>query len=130
MFGAIAAGSSRVWWPRSRLAGSHAGLYGWSSGTSFSTPEVAGAAALVWAANPALTAQQVAAVLKSTASGSGRWNPRLGFGVIDVAAAVAAARGQPIAPRLKAGSWLSLRRLGSRRLRSIAPPSEAGRCGR
>jgi len=118
VFGAIAAGSPRVWWPRSKLAGSHAGLYGWSSGTSFSTPEVAGAAALVWAANPALTAQQVAAVLKATASGDGRWTPRLGFGVIDVAAAVGAARGQPIAPRLKAGAWLSLRRLGSRQLRS------------
>ena len=121
VFGAIAAGSSRMWWPRSRLTGSHAGLYGWSSGTSFSTPEVAGAAALVWAANPALTAQQVAAILKASASGNGRWNPRLGFGVIDVAAAVATARGQPIAPRLKAGAWLSLRRLGSRQLRSSAP---------
>ncbi|HKB20408.1 MAG TPA: S8 family serine peptidase [Gaiellaceae bacterium] len=118
VFGAIAAGSSRKWWPRSALPGSHAGRYGWSSGTSFAAPEVAGAAALVWAANPALTAQQVALVLKSTASGQGRWNPRLGFGVIDVAAAVAAARGQPIAPRVKAGSWLSLRRVGSREARS------------
>ena len=102
VFGAIAAGSSRMWWPRSRLPGSHAGLYGWSSGTSFATPEVAGAAALVWAANPALTAEQVAAILKSTASGGTRWNPRLGFGVIDVAAAVAAARGQQVAPRVRA----------------------------
>jgi hypothetical protein len=75
---------------------------------------VAGAAALVWAANPALTAEQVAAILKATASGNGRWSSRLGFGVIDVAAAVAAARGQQIAPRVKAGSWLSLRRVGSR----------------
>ena len=118
VFGAIAAGSFRLWWPRSRLPGSHAGLYGWSSGTSFSTPEVAGAAALVWAANPALTAEQVAAILKSTASGETRWNSRLGFGVIDVAAAVAAARGQPIAPRVRAGSWLSFRRVSSRHLRS------------
>jgi hypothetical protein len=118
VFGAIAAGSFRQWWPRSRLPGSHAGLYGWSSGTSFSTPEVAGAAALVWAANPALSAEQVAAILKSTASGETRWNSRLGFGVIDVAAAVAAARGQPIAPRVRAGSWLSFRRVGSRQVRS------------
>ena len=118
VFGAVAAGSSRRWWPRARLPGAHAGLYGWSSGTSFSTPEVAGAAALVWAANPALTAQQVAGLLKSTASGGGTWSPRLGFGVIDAAAAVAAARGQPIAPRVKAGSWLSFRRVGSRRLES------------
>ena len=114
VFSAIAASSSRMWWPRSRLPGSHAGHYGWSSGTSFSTPQVSGAAALVWAANPALTADQVASILKSTASGKGRWNTRLGFGVIDVAAAVAAARGQQIAPRVKAGSWLSLRRLSNR----------------
>jgi subtilisin family serine protease len=118
VFGAIAAGTPRMWWPRTSLRGSHAGLYGWSSGTSFSTPEVAGAAALVWAANPALTSQQVAAILKSTASGNGRWNPRLGFGVIDVAAAVAAAHGQSIAPRVKAGSWLSVRRVGTRDVRS------------
>jgi hypothetical protein len=122
VFGAIAAGSSRMWWPRSRLPGSHAGLYGWSSGTSFATPEVAGAAALVWAANPALTAEQVAAILKSTASGGARWNPRLGFGVIDVAAAVAAARGQQVAPRVRAGSWLTFRRVRSRDLRSSRRP--------
>ena len=114
VFSAIAAGTSRDDWPRYVLPGSNAGLYGWSSGTSFSTPEVAGAAALVWAANGALTAQQVAAILKSTASGRGRWNPRLGYGVIDVAAAVAAARGQQIAPRARAGAWLSLRRVSSR----------------
>jgi subtilisin family serine protease len=118
VFGAIAAGTSPVWWPRTRLHGSRAGLYGWSSGTSFSTPEVAGAAALVWAANQGLTAQQVAAILKSTASGKGRWSSRLGFGVIDVAAAVAAARGQQIAPRVTAGSWLILRKVGIRQVRS------------
>jgi len=64
----------------------------------------------------------VAAILKSTASGGARWNPRLGFGVIDVAAAVAAARGQPVAPRLRAGSWLSFRRVSSRHLRSSRRP--------
>jgi len=118
VFSAIAADSSRMWWPRSRLPGSHAGRYGWSSGTSFSTPQVAGAAALVWAANPALTADQVASILKSTASGKGHWSSRLGFGVIDVAAAVAAARGQQIAPRVKAGAWLTFRRVSNRAARS------------
>src|SRR5262245_53443913 len=92
VLGAIAAGAPRQWWPRFRLPGAHAGHYGWSSGTSFSAPQVAGAAALVWAANPTLTAEQVGAILKSTASGGGHWNPRLGFGVIDVEAAVAVAR--------------------------------------
>ena len=38
------------------LPGSTAGIYGYASGTSFASPEVAGAAALVWAANPVLTA--------------------------------------------------------------------------
>ena len=114
VFGAIAAGSSREYWPRSPLPGASAGLYGWSSGTSFSTPEVAGAAALVWAANPALTAQQVAGILKATATGRGRWNPRLGYGVIDVAAAVASARGQAIDPRVQAGSWLKVQRVKER----------------
>ena len=102
------------------------GLYGWSSGTSFSTPEVAGAAALVWAANPGLTAQQVAGILKATASGRGKWSPQLGYGVIDVAAAVAAARGQAVEPRVRAGSWLSLRRVSDRTAlgaRREAPPT-------
>ena len=52
------------------------------------SPQVAGAAALVWAANPRLTARQVAAVLEQTASGHGSWSAELGYGVIDVAAAV------------------------------------------
>jgi len=62
--------------------------HGFASGTSFAAPEVAGAAALVWAANPQLSARQVARILEETASGGGVWTPDLGFGVIDVAAAV------------------------------------------
>jgi subtilisin family serine protease len=75
-------------WSRAILPGSTTGVYGFSSGTSFAAPEVAGAAALVWAANPALTARQVATILKRTASGHGSWSPGLGFGVLDAAAAV------------------------------------------
>jgi subtilisin family serine protease len=122
VFGAVAAGSPRDWWPRYALPGSLAGLYGWSSGTSFSTPEVVGAAALVWAANPSLTATQVAGILKATASGGGKWAPGLGYGVIDVAAAVAAASGQQIAPRPQAASWLSVRRLPGRFARRAGAP--------
>jgi subtilisin family serine protease len=73
------------------------GAYGVGSGTSFAAPEVAGAAALVWAADPSLTAAQVAAILERTASGHGTWNPELGYGVIDVAAAVQ--RAQQLAAR-------------------------------
>lgn len=61
------------------------------NGTSFAAPQVAGAAALVWAANPSLSARQVAAILEQTASGHGTWTPDLGYGVLDVGAAVAAA---------------------------------------
>ena len=132
VFGAIAAGSSREYWPRYPLPGATDGLYGWSSGTSFSTPEVAGAAALVWAANPALTAQQVAGILKATASGRGKWSPQLGYGVIDVAAAVASARGQSVDPRVQAGAWLNVRRVSGRSVRSDtheehAPARQPGR---
>ena len=48
---------------------------GWASGTSFAAPQVSGAAALVWAANPSLSAQDVATILKQTASGDGSWTP-------------------------------------------------------
>lgn len=68
------------------------GRYGYGSGTSFAAAEVSGAAALVWAADPALTAQRVARLLEATASGHGTWTPDLGFGVVDVAAAVGRAR--------------------------------------
>jgi subtilisin family serine protease len=95
VFGAVASLSRGRAYPRVPLPGSLAGLYGFASGTSFAAPEVAGAAALVWAANPLLTATQVADLLKQTASGNGSWNRSLGYGVIDVAAAVAAASGHP-----------------------------------
>jgi subtilisin family serine protease len=92
VLGAVSSTSSTLTYPRSTLAGAKSGLYGYGSGTSFAAPQVAGAAALVWAANPALTAQQVAQILKETASEGSRWTPDLGFGVIDAAAAVARAQ--------------------------------------
>jgi subtilisin family serine protease len=96
VFGAVSQLASAASYPRSALPGARAGLYGYASGTSFAAPQVAGAAALVWAANPLLTAQQVAQILKETASGQGAWGPELGFGVVDVAAAVA--RASTVAP--------------------------------
>jgi subtilisin family serine protease len=93
VFSAVAAGSSTAEYPRTVLPGSSAGQYGYGSGTSFSSPEVAGAAALVWAANPSLTPGEVASILKKTATGQGSWNEELGYGVIDVAGAVARAQG-------------------------------------
>lgn len=72
------------------------GSYGIGSGTSYAAPEVAGAAALVWAANPLLSAADVAATIESAASGHGVWTQDLAWGNLDVAAAVArAAAGTP-----------------------------------
>jgi subtilisin family serine protease len=95
VFGALSSLSSPVAWPRATLRGATAGLYGYASGSSFAAPEVAGAAALVWAANDTLNAVQVAQILKDTASGHGTWTPELGYGVIDVASAVARAQSTP-----------------------------------
>jgi len=92
VFGAVAASAPTAHFPRTPLAGP--GSYGYASGTSFAAAEVSGAAALVWAADPALSARGVAAVLEQTASGNGTWTPELGYGVIDVAAAVGTAAGR------------------------------------
>jgi subtilisin family serine protease len=92
VLGAVSSASPPLAYPRSPLVGSKSGLYGYGSGTSFAAPQVAGAAALVWGANPTLTAQQVALILKETAAGGGRWTSELGFGVIDVAAAITRAQ--------------------------------------
>jgi hypothetical protein len=47
------------------------------------------------AANPVLGAKEVAQILKESASGHGSWTPSLGYGILDVAAAVARAQGKP-----------------------------------
>jgi subtilisin family serine protease len=71
------------------------GSYAIGSGTSYAAPEVAGTAALVWAANPSLSAEGVAATIEATASNGGSWTTELAFGNLDVAAAVARATGGP-----------------------------------
>jgi subtilisin family serine protease len=92
VFSAVSSASSLSSYPRTQLPGALAGLYGYGSGTSFAAPQVAGAAALVWAAHPQLRAAQVASILEQTASGRGSWNAELGYGVLDVASAVANAQ--------------------------------------
>jgi subtilisin family serine protease len=94
VFGAVSSLSPPDDYPRSDLPGSGGGLYGYGSGTSFAAPEVAGAAALVMAANPLLRATDVARILKQTATNHGSWNRDSGYGVLDVGAAVAAAESQ------------------------------------
>jgi subtilisin family serine protease len=73
------------------------GSYGFGSGTSYSAPEVAGAAALVWAANPSLDAKGVASTIEATASNAGGWTRDLAFGNIDIAGAVQRATNGPVA---------------------------------
>jgi subtilisin family serine protease len=116
VLGALSSSSTSRDWPRYTLPGSSQGIYGFSSGTSFSSPQVAGAAALVWAANPALNRDQVAWILKRTASGDGRWTNGLGYGVLDVGRAVAAAQnGGEIVPPARAASALRVVRRNVRR---------------
>jgi subtilisin len=67
--------------------------YATFSGTSASCPHVAGVAALVISANPYLTNLQVRSLLQDTARDLGPtgWDPGLGYGLVDAAAAVLAA---------------------------------------
>ena len=75
--------------------------YPMGSGTSFAAPHVAAAAALVWRANPELTAVQVQNILMGTARPIGaRGNTRTGAGVIDARAAFDAALGLPYQPQI------------------------------
>jgi len=90
--------ASTTAYPRTTLAGS-AGTYAYATGTSYASPQVAGAAALVWAADPSLTADGVIRVLEESAGGGGTWDRQLGWGLLDAAAAVARAAAQAPAPR-------------------------------
>jgi subtilisin family serine protease len=89
VLGATTAAAPTTEFPRATFAAD--GLYAYGTGTSYSAPQVAGAAALVWAADPALSPTEVIAILEHTASGNGKWNPGTGYGVLNVAAAVAKA---------------------------------------
>ena len=62
--------------------------FGVSSGTSFSTPLVAGAAALVLEANPCWSPGDVKFALKNSADNAFSPNNDVGWGVIDVMAAI------------------------------------------
>ena len=73
------------------------GGYGGVNGTSFSSPIAAATAALVMSANPSLSADQVQNILFTTAvdlGAAGRDN-KFGYGRVDAAAAVAAAKAAP-----------------------------------
>ncbi|GAA4718586.1 S8 family peptidase [Brevibacillus fulvus] len=77
------------------------GGYGYFSGTSAAAPQVAGAAALVWARNPKMTAVEVRQLLYQTAADleAPGWDRKTGYGLLDVGKAVrsklAADSGEP-----------------------------------
>src|ERR671930_168576 len=80
--------------------------YGYSDGTSFAAPEVAGIAALVWAAHPELLNYQVARILTQTATrvpGAG-WSPTQGWGVVNARAAVELVTGKSTADAVVVGT--------------------------
>ncbi|MGI4736734.1 MAG: S8 family serine peptidase [Janthinobacterium lividum] len=83
------------------VAGALDADYWWGSGTSIASPQVSGAAALVRARFPQLTAEQVAAQLRQSADtaiyslpANASYRGRLGTGRLNVARAVAALRYQ------------------------------------
>jgi subtilisin family serine protease len=77
-------------------AGAEDTHYGYLPGTSFAAPEVAGVAALIWAARPGLTNYQVADILKQSARRTAPdWTPRVGCGVLDAGAALELATSRP-----------------------------------
>jgi subtilisin family serine protease len=73
-----------------RWAGAGGAVYGYLSGTSFSAPEVAGVAALIWAARPDLRNYQVADIIKQSARRDPGWGwaPTIGCGNLDAGAAL------------------------------------------
>lgn len=71
------------------------GGYGYWWGTSFSSPITAAVAALAWSENPALTNAQVQTIMNSavdSVGGTSGWSQDFGYGKIDAAKAVAAAK--------------------------------------
>ncbi len=70
--------------------------YGGGCGTSYASPIAAGVAALIFSANPNLTAAQALNILKDSAAdiGTAGWDIKFGHGLVDAQAAVALASGQ------------------------------------
>lgn len=62
--------------------------YGYLSGTSMAAPQVAGAVALVRAANPRLSNVSVIRVMKESAQRANGWTNDLGWGIVNAGAAV------------------------------------------
>ena len=61
-------------------------------GTSMAAPQVTALAAMLAQLNPSLSVRERMRIIKATARGRGRWEPLLGFGIINAGQAVDAAR--------------------------------------
>jgi subtilisin family serine protease len=69
------------------LAGCEGEPYATDSGTTYATSHTAGLAALL--AGLGLSNTEIVDCLRRTSTGRGRWNPIMGYGIIDATAAVA-----------------------------------------
>jgi serine protease len=102
-----------------------AGSYAYVPGTSFSSPEVAGVAALIWAARPDLKNYEVADIIKQSARRmpGTAWTRDLGCGVLDAGAALELATGRtpPLAGAV--GDACSAASPGPVAWPTLAPPS-------
>ena len=87
--------------PEGRLAGDDAGRFFRGSGTSQAAAVVSGEAALLFSAQPKLTAEQAKTVLMRTAVPLLRSNPAQGRGVADVGAAVTLVKASSAVPSVR-----------------------------
>jgi subtilisin family serine protease len=78
--------------PSTAWAGAGRGLYASQSGTSIAAPHVSGAAAILWALRPDLSAGDIANALQNNADKVASSDPGYGAGILNVARAVAALR--------------------------------------
>jgi thermitase len=78
--------------PSTAWAGAGRGPYASQSGTSIAAPHVSGAAALLWALRPDLSAGDIANALQNNADKVSGSDPGYGAGILNVARAVASLR--------------------------------------
>lgn len=74
----VVAQGSNVW-----VANPGSGTFGYSAGTSFSSPILAGMAACLWQANPSMNNMQVAQAIRESASKYTSPDEMLGYGIPD-----------------------------------------------
>ena len=104
--------------PGSHLTWGDDGVHAVLRGTSQAAPHVAGAAALLFQADPTLTASALREVLRVTAHDDGAgFTPKLGFGKLDVLAATRFVRGAR-------GAAVSATRSSVGLTRDVVPPGD------